>query len=247
MRLGLMQPYFFPYPGHFALIANTDSWVVFDTSQYTPKRWMNRNRVLREDSGWDWLTVAVRAGPSRIASKGVGLHDPARTRSLILGRLMHYRRAAPFAGKVIDLVADVLDVEPDATLVDLNVRSLSAVCSYLGIRFEPKRLSELDIEFRRPSHPGGWAPAVAAALGADEYLNPVGGAALFRLADFDELGVRPLLCHTTPLRYDTGHYCFEEGLSIVDALMWCPPTQIVDYLSSATVSPLDAPAESHVA
>lgn len=247
MRLGLMQPYFFPHPGHFALIANTDSWIVFDTSQYTPKRWMNRNRVLRNDTGWVWLTVAVRTPSSRIASKDVHLHDPARTRDLILGRLMHYSRSAPFAETVIGLVADVLDVEAEATLVDLNVRSLAAVCGYLGIGFEPKRLSELDLELRRPSHPGGWAPAVSAALGADEYLNPVGGASLFRLSDFAEFGVRPLLCHTTPLRYDTGPYRFEEGLSIIDALMWCPPGQIVDYLASATVSPLEAGTEAHAA
>ena len=148
---------------------------------------------------------------------------------------------------VIELVADALEVESDCTLVDLNIRTLAAVCGYLGIRFEPKRLSRLDLELERPSHPGGWAPTVSAALGADEYLNPAGGAALFRLSEFDELGVRPLLCHTAPLRYDTGPYRFEEGLSILDALMWCPPGQIVDYLSSATVSTLDEPAELRVA
>ena len=46
MRLGIMQPYFFPYLGHFALIANVDAWIVFDVTQYTPRTWINRNRVL---------------------------------------------------------------------------------------------------------------------------------------------------------------------------------------------------------
>ena len=51
MKLGIMQPYFFPYIGYFSLIANTDLWVVFDTPQYTRKSWMNRNRILHP-RGW---------------------------------------------------------------------------------------------------------------------------------------------------------------------------------------------------
>jgi hypothetical protein len=38
MKLGIMQPYFFPYLGHFALIAAVDEWVVFDVTQYTRSR-----------------------------------------------------------------------------------------------------------------------------------------------------------------------------------------------------------------
>ena len=30
MKIGIMQPYFFPYLGHFALIDAVDKWVVFD-------------------------------------------------------------------------------------------------------------------------------------------------------------------------------------------------------------------------
>ena len=29
-----MQPYFFPYLGHFSLISSVDKWVVFDVTQY---------------------------------------------------------------------------------------------------------------------------------------------------------------------------------------------------------------------
>ncbi len=54
-----MQPYFFPYLGHFALIAHTDAWVVFDISQYTPKTWMNRNRVLHPTDGWTYVTAPL--------------------------------------------------------------------------------------------------------------------------------------------------------------------------------------------
>ena len=31
MKFAIMQPYFFPYIGHFDLIYQADFWVVFDT------------------------------------------------------------------------------------------------------------------------------------------------------------------------------------------------------------------------
>lgn len=51
MRLAIMQPYFFPYLGHFSLIAASDAWIVFDVRQYTPRTWMNRNRILHPTGG----------------------------------------------------------------------------------------------------------------------------------------------------------------------------------------------------
>ena len=55
MRLGMMQPYFFPYLGYYSLIAATDHWVVFDTAQYIRRGWVNRNRVLSTGSdGWKY-------------------------------------------------------------------------------------------------------------------------------------------------------------------------------------------------
>ena len=60
MKLGIMQPYFFPYLGHFALIAAVDEWIVFDITQYTRKSWVNRNRVLRPDGGWQYVSIPLR-------------------------------------------------------------------------------------------------------------------------------------------------------------------------------------------
>jgi hypothetical protein len=51
MRVGMMQPYFFPYLGHFALIANVDSWVVFDVTQSTPNSWISCNPRPQKRSG----------------------------------------------------------------------------------------------------------------------------------------------------------------------------------------------------
>ena len=49
MKLGIMQPYFFPYIGYFSLIKYVDRFVFFDTPQYISHGWVNRNRILKQD------------------------------------------------------------------------------------------------------------------------------------------------------------------------------------------------------
>jgi hypothetical protein len=61
-----MQPYFFPYIGHFSLIAACDEWVVFDLTQYTPRTWLNRNRIRHPCGGAKWLTVPIAGSSIRL-------------------------------------------------------------------------------------------------------------------------------------------------------------------------------------
>ena len=65
MRFAVMQPRFFPCLGHFALIANVDSWVVFHVMQYTPNSWSSRNRVLHPAAGTNWINVPLKRSSSK--------------------------------------------------------------------------------------------------------------------------------------------------------------------------------------
>lgn len=43
MKIGIMQPYLFPYQGYFNLIAAVDKFVVYDDAQWIKGGWINRN------------------------------------------------------------------------------------------------------------------------------------------------------------------------------------------------------------
>ena len=51
MKLGIMQPYFFPYIGYFQLINSVDKFVIYDNIEYTKKGWINRNNILSPNGG----------------------------------------------------------------------------------------------------------------------------------------------------------------------------------------------------
>jgi hypothetical protein len=235
LRLAIMQPYFFPYLGHFGLIAHSDEWVVFDTAQYTPKSWLNRNRVLHPSGGAMYITVPLRHASQSIAINQARLVDPASAHQSILGKLAHYRRAAPYFTAVTGLVDEAFAEGGSGSLVQLNVASLAAVCGYLGIRFRFRVWSEAEIKLPPVDHPGGWAPHIASALGASEYLNPVGGYQLFRPEDFDRLGISLSFLKVPPFVYDTGPFSFVPNLSVLDVLMWNPPERARAALSAASI------------
>jgi hypothetical protein len=227
MRLGIMQPYFFPYLGHFALIANVDTWVVFDVTQYTPKSWISRNRVLHPTAGANWINV-----PLKNSSKSVKIHEAKIlnlkvTAQSTVGKLSHYRRRAPFYRQVEGLVkATFAACGDDDSLVNLNVKGLDVVCEYLGIRFERQICSQMSLPFPAEMGPGDWAPEICRLVGGTSYLNPISGKALFDPKKFDDIGVSLAFLSMAEFKYDTQPFEFIPHLSIIDVLMWNSPETV---------------------
>ena len=225
MRLGIMQPYFFPYLGHFSLIAASDEWIVFDVTQYTPKSWMNRNRVLHPAGGCTWITVPLSNSSIHIRTREATILDPAAARRSVLGHLSHYRRAPHYAA-VLGLIEEAF-ADDDPSLVRLNVRALASVCGYLGLPFRPRICSGLDLALPTGLGPGDWAPAICAALGATSYVNPVGGKDLFDPLPFSARGLSLYFLQAHAFTYATTGLAFEPNLSILDVLMWNPPAAVL--------------------
>ncbi len=229
-RIGVMQPYFFPYLGHFALIANVDHWYVFDITQYTPKTWMNRNRVLHPVSGVQYVTVALSNSSIGIQTCEARILDREASRQSVLGKLSHYRRAAPYYSQVVRLVDDAFSSGGQDGLVDLNVSGLQVVCRYLGIPFSFDICSRMELHLPQSLTAGEWAPAICAAVGATEYLNPIGGRHLFHEQDFSSRGVALQFLDYEEYAYEVRGYAFEPNLSVLDVLMWNSPESVVRHI-----------------
>lgn len=234
MRLGIMQPYFFPHLGYFELICRTNQWVVFDTPQYARKSWMNRNRILHPHGGWQYINAPVAHAPLRTPIKDIQLVDPEGARRRLLGQINHYRRHAPHFRKVVRLIDDGFKRTVQPSLVALNVATLSAVCDYLEIPFRWSLASELDLP--QALEPGQWALHIATQLGASDYLNPPGGRALFRVEDWHAAGVRLRFTRLSDFAYACTPYDFAERLSILDVLMWCSAEEVRAAIAN---NPLD--------
>jgi hypothetical protein len=230
VRLGIMQPYFFPYLGHFALIAHTDAWVAFDITQYTPKTWMNRNRILHPVTGWNYITVPLSNSSINIRTCEARILDMAATHKSIIGKLSHYRHKAPYFDNVKEIVNDVFSFPKDNSLTSLNVNSLKTVCAYLNIPFRAQISSEMILPLPTELGPGEWALEISHQLGASSYINPISGRQLFNPRQFRERDISLLFLQFDNFDYDTHPYQYEKNLSILDVLMWNHPKDVRDAL-----------------
>lgn len=232
MRLGIMQPYFFPNLAHFALIVATNEWIVFDVTQYTRKSWMNRNRILHPGGDWHYISVPVDKCDLQTKTHEVRVSDLRATHKSLLGKLSHYKNAAPFYRRVLELVDRVFTNAADDRLVSLNISGLKEVCALLEIPFKSRSCSEMQFSFPDDMGPGDWAPFICNSLSPESYINPAGGRDLFDPADFTAVGTELIFADFEPFRHDTGPYSFIDGLSILDALMWNTPETLRSVLDT---------------
>lgn len=234
MKLGIMQPYFFPYLGHFALIAHTDRWIVFDITQYTPKTYMSRNEVLKQGGGRQRIFAQLNNSSIHIKTFQASLADPAKTHQQVLGSLSHYKKFARHYNKVIQVLDRTFKkLERSSnplSLVELNIAGLESVCEYLNLPFNYSKASSLRLNIPQAMQAGQWAPLICQQLNATGYLNPIGGKALFNPEDFEQIVVTLEFLEMEPMQYPVKPYLFEPNLSILDVLMWNNPEEIVEHL-----------------
>jgi hypothetical protein len=242
MKLGIMQPYFFPYLGHFALIAAVDEWVVFDITQYARKSWINRNRVLQPSGGWQYVSIPLENSSIHISISEAKIAKSGDHQRYVLGKISHYAKRAPYYTQVREIVGRTFAGMVDDSLVSLNVNGLREVCAYLRLPFRYRICSQLAIEYPDNLSAGDWAPWISARLSADVYINPIAGRELFDPAVFASDGVELRFLDFIPFTYDTPGYNFEPGLSILDVLMWNSPDAIVKAIgeNSSLISASDA-------
>lgn len=240
--LAIMQPYFFPYVGYYALINHVDNFILLDDVQFIRHGWVDRNRILKQGGGINYIRPAVQKASHTSLIQDVTVDNSQRWQSRLISQLDVYRRRAPFFFKVRSLVEKILN-EPYERLVDLNFATLKGVFQYLDMPFRCEIFSLMDLRIDPPAAPGDWALNICTAVrDVDTYLNPINGSTLFDKEKYKEAGVDLRFFDYKPLRYDQKISEFESSLSIIDVLMFNSPDEVVAMFSNFdVVSPASVP------
>ena len=232
MKLGIMQPYFFPYLGHFDLINQVDEWIVFDTPQYMRHQWVNRNRILHPNSGWQYITVPLKKHHQQTPINLVEIAMECDWRERILRQLQHYKKNAPYYEDVIGFLEECFS-EASSNLSETNALTLRKTCRRLGIATPFHVFSQMNLALDdEVTQPGDWALKISRAFGASDYVNATGGAVLFDESKFTACNIKLTIQSFTNMVYSCGPYQFEPALSIIDVMMWNSCEEIKHYLDT---------------
>lgn len=230
MRLGIMQPYFLPYLGYFSLIKQTDKFILFDSVQFIKHGWIERNRILKPQEGWQYIAVPLIKHNHDIKIKDIRIKNTSAWKNTIFSQLEHYKKKAPFYKDTINTLKDAFNIETES-IVKFNEHVLKAICFYIGIEFNVDVFSEMSLKIDEVNAPDEWALNICKSLGnVKEYWNPEGGVEFFNRQKYEKAGIRINFLKMNLPRYPQRRSKFETGLSIIDVMMFNEPSKINEML-----------------
>lgn len=234
MKLAIMQPYFFPYLGYFSLIRETDEFILFDTPQFIRHGWIERNRILKQGGGWQYIGVPLKKHSRETAIRDICIAGESDWKARIAAQLQHYRKKAPFYRATMEVVGQGLAEETDS-IAELDRHCLEAVCAYLDIPFRCRMFSSMDLAISPVNAPDEWALNICRAIpGVTEYWNPPGGMAFFDRTKYQTANLGLVFQRICLQSYPQGNGTeeFIAGLSVIDAMMFNEPARIREMLGN---------------
>ncbi|AXY75556.1 glycine transferase [Paraflavitalea soli] len=231
MKIAIMQPYFFPYIGQFQLINAVDRFILCDDVQYIRHGWINRNRILKQGEGYQYVIVPVSKHRSQEPIRHIKAVEGGDWKKTILRQIEYYRKKAPYYNAVRQLLCHCLSIE-ETNITRLNGHCMQAVCAYIGIPFNIEVSSELGLDYSGVFDTGDWALKICGQLGASAYYNPPGGMVLYDKQRFAQSNIHLHFVKPRLREYDQcNNNSFLPGLSIIDVMMFNHPAEIIDMLN----------------
>ena len=231
MKLGIMQPYFFPYIGYWQLVNLVDQFVIYDDVNYIKRGWINRNRILVEGKTLYFHVPVKKASQNKRIDQIELLLDEDTKRKKIKTIELAYKKA-PYFNSVYPLVKDILGNQQE-NLSKYLADSLRMIADYLKI--ETKFIISSEIEKDNTLKAQDKIINICKVLGADEYYNAIGGLELYSSRIFAENKIQLFFIKTNDIRYQQFGDKFIANLSILDVMMFNSIEQIGRMLKEYTL------------
>lgn len=229
MKLAIMQPYFFPYIGYFQLINAADKFVVYDNIQFTKKGWINRNRILVNGAA-EYISLPLSKGSDYLNVDQRKLAGTFKTERIkLLRRINESYRKAPQFDTIYPLIESVINAEEE-NLFGFIYQSLQAVCQFLDIKTEFIISSTLPIDHQLRSQDK--VIAICDALGANQYINTIGGKELYSKEIFQQYNIELNFIQSGTVEYPQFTNKFVPCLSIIDVMMFNSKEKVKEYLQN---------------
>lgn len=223
MKLGIMQPYFFPYIGYWQLMNAVDTYVIYDDVSFIKNGWINRNRILINGEA-KYFNLPTTGAGSFVQIKDVKLNpDPVLIGKLLKKLEVSYRKA-PLYGEVMPLLERILTYET-LSMVNLLEFQLREIAAYLGITTQ-LLISSRDVKKDNSLSGQDKVIDICRSLKATEYYNAIGGQELYDSEAFSRNGISLYFLKTSSIIYPQYKNEFVCDLSIIDVMMFNPVEDI---------------------
>jgi WbqC-like protein family len=231
MKLVVLQSNYIPWKGYFDLMGLADTFVIYDSVQYTKNDWRNRNK-LPSATGSTWLTIPVStAGRSDQTINSAEVEDRRwakkhwQTASQLLAR-------APYFDDYRSTWQGWFEQASELSLLhDINELFIRGVALQLGLttRIVDDRAFDLS-----PGPPTARLVQLCQLAGADTYVTGPSGLNYLELHLFASAGIGvDVIDYSAYPSYQQRGDGFDHGVSVLDLLANVGPSAR-DHLLGST-------------
>ena len=232
MRLGMMQPYFYPYLGYWQLMNYVDEYIIYDDVNYIKSGWINRNRI-KLNGAPAYLGISVKKASQNKKINELEVFMPDSDKEKILMKLKMAYGKAPYFKNVFELFKDTVYCEKTNLAEYLKYQNIKTA-DYMGITTKIYSATELELDHTNRAQ--ARIIDVCRIRGASEYVNAIGGKELYDKQLFSEAGIKlNFLKMDTDIVYPQGKGQFIPSLSILDVLMFNSKEEIQALLKRYSI------------
>lgn len=227
MRVSIMQPYFFPYIGYFQLIANADVFVIYDDVNFIKKGWINRNNILVNNMPYLFSMPLQNVSQNKLINE-ILISDIDKWKTDLLKTISFSYKKAPFYQNVYPLIDKIISFD-ELNLALYIQNSIQNLCAYLKINTKLIMSSEID----KNNNLNGEDRIIdiCLQLGANQYVNAIGGKDLYDSAHFSEKNIKLQFIKSEKIEYKQFKNEFIPWLSIIDVLMFNSVSDVKQILN----------------
>lgn len=228
MRVAIMQPYFLPYIGYFQLMSAVDVFVIYDEVEFTKKGWINRNRILMNGAP-EMVSLPLKKDSDYLDIVQRKLSDDFNEQSAkLLRKVEGCYKKAPFFDETYKVLEEILSYK-STNLFEFLHHSIAIVSREIGLTTRIVVSSE--VEGKKPDLTGqDRVLNLCRLIGANEYINPIGGLSLYSKAEFESNGINLMFHRIQAFEYQQFNNEFVPYLSILDNMMFQSKSELTQSL-----------------
>lgn len=216
MKLGIMQPYFFPYIGYWQLMNAVDKYVIYDDVNFIKGGWINRNRILMNGQA-KTINVKMQGASANKLINEVETSTDIIYKKKLLKTIEGCYKKAPYFSNVFPVVENII-IHDEKSLSRYLEHSIRQICNYLHMDTEIILSSAIN----KNNNLRGQDKVIeiCKVLRANEYYNAIGGQELYSNEDFLSNDIKLKFLKTGAVEYKQFNNEFVSNLSIIDVMMF---------------------------
>lgn len=220
MKVGIMQPYFFPYIGYFQLIDAVDIYVNLDHVSFMKRSYMTRNKIKNSTL----INIPVYKGSQNKKCTEIYVNFDSNHFEKLLKTIEHLYCKSPNYSKIIKLISPLFSRQ-NITISQFNLNIIKTICKYLDINTKIINSSEGYTNLKKEQG----LQEITKKLKGNTYINAIGGKSLYSKANFESQGILLTFPQMGKVEFN------DPYASIVDLIFLYPKEHIKEQLKKYTL------------